>query len=131
MIKQSSNLIGHENILVTTFQFCVISCNKLKKKHFCFFFFHLSHLSQTLTIYRIAGEGSEPSLFLSTISIRSRTFRDLIAVFHLTWLTIIFNPSACNEIYPRLGIGIWSSINCIKLLFEWKISSTYLLTDKW
>ena len=40
---------------------------------------------------RVAGEGRGRSLFLSTTSTRSRTFRHLFAPLHVEWLLRIFN----------------------------------------
>ena len=46
-------------------------------------FFSQGFLSRTMTIRRTAGEERESSLFLSTTSTRSRTFRHLLAVLHV------------------------------------------------
>ena len=82
---------------------------------FCFFgvFFYQGFLSRTLTTHRTAGEGRGPSLFHSTTSTRSRTFRHLFATLHVRWLSHIFNCTAC--IYqtatrwdlPLYWITIW------------------------
>ena len=84
----------------------------LKAQNF-FFFFYQGFLSRTLTTHRAAGEGRGPSLFHSTTSTRSRTFRHLFATLHVRWLSHIFNCNAC--IYqaatrwhlPPYRITIW------------------------
>ena len=69
-----------------------------------------------MTIHRAAGEGRGSSLFLSTVSTRSRTYRNLFVVLQLRWIPSMFNFSECNyhtliyEIYQTLTISIWLNI---------------------
>ena len=60
-------------------------------------FFYHGFLSHTLMIHRTAGEGSAASLFLSTTSTRSRTFRHLFATLHVRWLPRFCNRIVCNN----------------------------------
>ena len=86
------------------------------------FFFCQGFPSRTLTTHRTAGEGRGPSLFHSTTSTRSRTFRHLFATLHVRWLSHIFNRTAC--IYqaatrwdlPPYRITIWL-IDDVMLIF--------------
>ena len=60
------------------------------------FFFSVRLFFQTLAIQRAAREERGPSLFISTISTRSRTFRHLFVNLHVRWLSCNFNRTACN-----------------------------------
>ena len=74
--------------------------------------------SQTLTIYRTAGEEKiDYFLFHCTTSSRSQTFRYLFATLRVRWQSHIFNSNACiyqtaNEIY-----------HLIELPFDWLIDN--------
>ena len=62
---------------------------------FCIFFrseFTFTHTNNA----RNAGDGNGASLFLSTTSTHSRTFRHLFAGLQLTWLPRILDFSTCN-----------------------------------
>ena len=66
------------------------------KKLISMTFFLSGFFSHTLTIHRTVGKGRKQSLFLFTVSARSRTFRHFFKTLHVTWLPRIFNHAAFN-----------------------------------
>ena len=79
--------------------------------------------SQTLTIYRTAGEEKiDYFLFHCTTSSRSQTFRYLFATLRVRWQSHIFNSNACiyqtaNDIY-----------HLIELPFDWLIDNAMFVS---
>ena len=85
----------------------------------CLFFFYQSFLSRTMKTHRTAGEGRGLSLFHSTTSIRSQTFRHLFATLHVRWPSHIINRNVCIYLastrwdLPPYRINVWLIIDVI------------------
>ena len=67
---------------------------KIKSKKITNLFYQY-FLSRTLRTHRTAGEWRSSYLIHPTSSIRSQTLRHLFANLHVTWLSHIFNRTAC------------------------------------
>ena len=88
-------------------------CSKFSERfqNWLIFFFYQGFLSQALTFHRAAVEGRKPSLFLSTTSTHSLTFRHLFATLHVRWPWRIFNRTACNhQIATGWDLPFWTLI---------------------
>ena len=59
-------------------------------------FFNQGFFSRTMTSHKTVGEGRGSSLFLSTNSNRSQTFRHSFATLHLGRIICTFTRIACN-----------------------------------
>ena len=92
--------------------------------------------------WRLAGQqgkGGDHLLFHSTTFTRSRTFRHLFATLHVTWLSHVFNRTAC--IYqtatrwdlPPYRITIWliDDVTLSFCLSTWWFDSSFFDTAIW
>ena len=85
------------------------------------------------------GKGGDHFLFDSTTSTRSRTFRHLLAILHVRWLSHIFNRNTCiyqtttrwdfTTISNYHLIDWWSEV-CFSLL-TWWFDTRFLLQQSW
>ena len=86
-------------------------CSKFSERfqNLLIFFFYWGFLSQAPTIHRAVVKGRESSLFLSTTSTHSLTFRHLFATLHVRWPRRIFNRTACNyQIANGWDLPVWT-----------------------
>ena len=98
----------------------------------------LKFFSRTLTTHRTAGEGRRQSLFHSTTSTRSRTFRHLVATLHLRWLSHIFNRTTCIyqtatrwDLPPyRYTTLLMDDVILSFCLFTWWFDSSFFLLQQ-